>query len=87
MDLYLIVLRALHIFAGVFWVGAALMFFFFVEPTTKKLGPQAGPVETLQRDEHRRRIRRQFGSRAANDVVGPVAGAAPAELGQERPRE
>jgi uncharacterized membrane protein len=42
MDVYLIVLRVLHIAAGVFWVGAAALFFFFVEPTVKALGPTGG---------------------------------------------
>lgn len=42
MDVYLIVLRILHIVAGVFWVGAAALFFFFVEPTVKELGPTGG---------------------------------------------
>lgn len=43
MDLYLIVLRIVHILGGVFWVGAAITFFFFIEPTAKALGPQAQP--------------------------------------------
>ncbi|HEX2030053.1 MAG TPA: hypothetical protein VHL78_01440 [Actinomycetota bacterium] len=43
MDAYLIVLRIFHILAGVFWVGASVFFFLFVEPTAKALGPQAGP--------------------------------------------
>ncbi|MFN2589982.1 MAG: hypothetical protein ABR518_04355 [Actinomycetota bacterium] len=43
MDVYLIVLRILHILAGVFWVGSSLMLFFFVQPTAKALGPQGGP--------------------------------------------
>jgi hypothetical protein len=42
MDVYLIILRVLHIAAGVFWVGAAALFFFFVEPTVKELGPTGG---------------------------------------------
>jgi hypothetical protein len=42
MDVYLIVLRILHIAAGVFWVGAAALFFFFVEPAVKELGPTGG---------------------------------------------
>jgi hypothetical protein len=42
MDVYLMVLRIVHIAAGVFWVGAAALFFFFVEPTVKELGPTGG---------------------------------------------
>lgn len=40
----MIVLRIVHILAGTFWVGSAAFFFFFVEPTAKRLGPEAGPV-------------------------------------------
>jgi uncharacterized membrane protein len=40
-DLYVMLLRLAHIFAGVFWVGAAYTFFGFVEPTLKALGPDA----------------------------------------------
>lgn len=43
MDLFQIVLRVLHIASGVFWVGTAWFFFAFVEPTTKAIGPAAGP--------------------------------------------
>ena len=43
MDVYLIVLRIVHILGGVFWVGAAMTFFFFIEPTARTLGPQAQP--------------------------------------------
>jgi hypothetical protein len=38
-----IVLRILHIGTGVFWAGTAWFFFGWVEPTTKAIGPQAGP--------------------------------------------
>lgn len=38
-----LVLRILHIGSGVFWVGTAWFFFGWVEPTTKAIGPQAGP--------------------------------------------
>lgn len=43
MDVYVIVLRIVHILAGVFWVGSAALFFFFIEPTANALGPNAGP--------------------------------------------
>ena len=33
MNFLIIVLRLLHIFSGVFWVGAALMLTFFISPT------------------------------------------------------
>ncbi len=46
MDLYMVIVRILHIVAGVFWVGAGAFFFFFIEPTATKLGPGAGPFMT-----------------------------------------
>lgn len=42
VDWYLIVLRAIHILAGVFWVGSFYIFFFFIEPSVKELGPIGG---------------------------------------------
>jgi uncharacterized membrane protein len=39
VDWYLIILRVVHILAGVFWVGSAIFFFFFIEPSVKELGP------------------------------------------------
>ncbi len=41
MDIYVIVLRLLHIFAGVFWVGAAWMFFFLVQPSVNATMPDS----------------------------------------------
>lgn len=38
----LIVLRAVHVVAGAFWVGAALMLVAFVAPTVRALGPDGG---------------------------------------------
>jgi len=46
MDLYMIVLRIVHILAGVFWVGSVAMFFLYVQPTAKALGPAGGPFMT-----------------------------------------
>ncbi len=42
-SLYLIVFRALHITAGVAWGGAVFLFVFFIQPSSAKLGPAAGP--------------------------------------------
>lgn len=42
MNGILIVLRTIHIVAGVLWVGSAIFYPLFVEPTVKGLGP-AGP--------------------------------------------
>jgi uncharacterized membrane protein len=41
MDIYLLVLRLVHVFGGVFWVGGALMMNFFIGPTIGATG-QAG---------------------------------------------
>ena len=39
MDFYVILLRIVHIFAGVFWVGGMVLFFAFLEPTAKATAP------------------------------------------------
>ena len=46
MDPLFIVLRLVHVIAGVLWVGGAIFVFRHVEPTAKALGPQAGPFMT-----------------------------------------
>ena len=43
MDTYMVVLRIVHILAGVFWVGAALTTLLFIQPTAREVGPAAGP--------------------------------------------
>jgi len=43
MDTYMVVLRVVHILAGVFWVGAALTTLLFIQPTAREVGPAAGP--------------------------------------------
>jgi hypothetical protein len=40
MDWYVIILRLIHIGAGVFWVGAALVFFLFIQPSVREVGPE-----------------------------------------------
>jgi nitric oxide reductase large subunit len=40
MDWYVIVLRVIHIAAGIFWVGAAFVLFLFIQPSVKELGPE-----------------------------------------------
>jgi hypothetical protein len=39
----LITLRAVHVMAGAFWVGAALMLVAFVAPTARAVGPAGAP--------------------------------------------
>lgn len=41
MDILAIVLRIIHIVAGILWVGGAALFFFYIEPTINRLGPDA----------------------------------------------
>lgn len=38
----LIFLRLVHIFAGSLWIGAAIMYLFFIKPSVKAIGP-VGP--------------------------------------------
>lgn len=40
MDWYVIILRVIHIAAGIFWVGAAFILFLFIQPSVKELGPE-----------------------------------------------
>jgi uncharacterized membrane protein len=54
MDWYLIVLRAIHIAAAVFWAGAAFTTFGFLQPVLAKLGPQG------QKFSEELMVRRQF---------------------------
>jgi uncharacterized membrane protein len=41
MDWLTIAFRIVHILSGVIWVGGTALFFFYVEPTVTKLGPDA----------------------------------------------
>jgi hypothetical protein len=43
MDIYMVVLRIVHILAGVFWVGAAFTTILFLQRTAREVGPAAGP--------------------------------------------
>ena len=42
MEIVTIILRILHIFGAVAWVGGAWLFVFFIEPTVSTLGPDSG---------------------------------------------
>lgn len=44
--MYMVVLRIVHVVAGVFWVGAALVMFLFLQPAAREVGPAAGPLMT-----------------------------------------
>jgi hypothetical protein len=39
VDWYVIILRVIHIGAGIFWVGAAFVLFVFIQPSARELGP------------------------------------------------
>ena len=41
MDLFLILFRLIHIGSAILWAGGAALFFFYIEPTINKLGPDA----------------------------------------------
>jgi len=85
-QVFQIVLRILHIASGVFWVGTAWFFFGWIEPTTKAIGPQAGPfMHHVVRN--RRIVPAIVSAGAVNVVVGLVlywrasAGLNPAWIG------
>lgn len=40
--IFLIVLRLIHVGAGALWIGAAIVYLFYVKPSVKAIGP-AGP--------------------------------------------
>jgi uncharacterized membrane protein len=64
-----VLLRLVHIGAGVFWVGAVFTFFFFVQPTAAALGPDAQKfVFHLMR--HRRLPVAILGAAAVTVVAG-----------------
>jgi uncharacterized membrane protein len=44
MDITMLFLRSIHILSGIFWVGTALFFVFFFDPTIKTAGPAGGTV-------------------------------------------
>jgi uncharacterized membrane protein len=44
MDVYMVVLRIVHVLAGVFWVGSAIVVFRFLQPAAREVGPAAGPL-------------------------------------------
>jgi uncharacterized membrane protein len=41
-NFFIIILRTIHIFGGVLWVGSAVFYMFLLKPTVKSIGP-AGP--------------------------------------------
>jgi uncharacterized membrane protein len=41
MNLFIILLRILHIVAGILWAGGAAAYYLFLEPTAKAAGPES----------------------------------------------
>src|SRR4029079_12619491 len=41
MDWFSVVFRVVHIGSAIVWAGGAALFFFYIEPTITKLGPEA----------------------------------------------
>lgn len=53
MDVYLIILRLVHIVGGTLWVGGAILNVGFLEPTVRASGPDGGRfMGRLVRDAH-----------------------------------
>jgi uncharacterized membrane protein len=44
MDIFMMILRIIHILSGIFWAGTAFFFVLFFEPTIKAAGPAGGTV-------------------------------------------
>ena len=42
MDVYMVILRVIHILAGVLWAGWAFVMVGFIEPASKAAGPEGG---------------------------------------------
>jgi uncharacterized membrane protein len=61
-DVYLIVLRILHIGAGVAWAGGVFLFVVFVQPSAAAIAPQGAPF-----------IRELVGSRRLIDRILTIA--------------
>jgi putative copper export protein len=53
MDIYVIVLRVLHIFAAVFWFGAAATFVLFIAPSVAATPEQAAALQVAQQRQTR----------------------------------
>jgi len=53
VDMYMVVLRIVHILAGVFWVGSFYFTFFMLEPALTELGPDAGKLMTYLTQKRR----------------------------------
>jgi uncharacterized membrane protein len=69
MDWLQIVLRVIHIGAGIFWVGSATFLLVFVEPTVRAIGPPGGSFMA-----HMSQVRKMPRIIAVSAIVTIVAG-------------
>ncbi|MBI4673054.1 MAG: hypothetical protein HY741_15475 [Chloroflexi bacterium] len=53
MDILFLLLRVIHIFASVFWVGSAWLLTFFLGPAAQALGPDGGKFMGLLTTRYR----------------------------------
>jgi uncharacterized membrane protein len=44
MDTLMVILRIIHVFSGIVWVGSTFFLFFYLTPTIQKLGADGGKV-------------------------------------------
>lgn len=72
MDPFLVVLRVLHIGAGVLWVGAAWTLFLFVDPTLRALGPDTEKSFTQYVTRQRRLDKIIFGATLVTVAAGAI---------------
>ena len=70
MDLLQAALRIVHIGSGILWAGGAALFFFYVEPTLNKLGPNAEPF--VDEMVNKKKLPMYFAAVATLTVLGGV---------------
>jgi uncharacterized membrane protein len=68
MDLFMIVFRLIHIVAAIVWVGGTVLFFFYIEPTINKLGPDA--EKFVDEFVNKRKVPVYFAAASTITVVG-----------------
>jgi hypothetical protein len=71
VDMLVVGLRIVHIGSSVLWVGAAALYFFYIEPAMREIGRDAEKFATEMMD--RRRVPIYFG---AISTISVLAGAA-----------
>jgi uncharacterized membrane protein len=70
VDLFVILFRLIHIGAAIVWVGGAVVFFFYIEPTINKLGPDA--EKFVDEVIVRRKLPEYFAIASTTTVIGGV---------------